>query len=73
MTDRDIDNLVVTAASVDRTDRAVMIGVMHANGQIVFANYGSEEGRRALLNCMNLSSIGAHTSRLQINLKGGCR
>ena len=73
MTDRDIDNLVVTAASVDRTDRAVLIGVMHANGQIVFANYGAEEGRRALWNCMNLSCIGANTSRLQINPKGGCR
>lgn len=73
MTDREIDNLVVTAASVDRTDRAVLIGVMHANGQIVFANYGAEEGRRALWNCMNLSIIGANACRLQINPKGGRR
>lgn len=74
MTDREIDNLVVTAASVDRTDRAVLIGVMHANGQIVFANYGAEEGRRLLWGCMNLfSSIGEKTGRLRINPKGGCR
>lgn len=73
MTDREIDNLVVTAASVDRTDRAVMIGVMHANGQMVFANYGTEEGRRALWGCMNLSAIGAHAGRVQINPKGGRR
>lgn len=73
MTDRDIDNLVVTAASVDRTDRAVIIGVMHANGQIVFANYGAEESRRVLWNCMNHSVIGANISLLQINPKGGRR
>lgn len=66
MTNQEIDNLVLTAAGVEIADQAVTIGVMKANGQIVFSNFGSPRGRQLLWESMNLSQILGRTQKITV-------
>lgn len=56
MTQKELDDVFCTAASVDLKDSAVVIGVMHANGQVEISNIGSERGRKTIWEAVSMSN-----------------